>query len=316
MMRAHNPVTPVFQKNYQSPFSRWDESSWIRNKPLREGGIKGLPFSPDLVPLAAHPAIASEPTHRETILAYRLLAHLQFTTLLELSHVNPVCSSLAQGRAPISLSTLQRNDALRIYCDEGGHALFIELFSTQVEEAFGINRAVIGRPQFDRIIEKIIAEHQSRLSPNLIKLFFVMISETLVTKILNSVPHDPQVAPIVRTVIGDHAADEALHSVYFRGLFPVLWQSLASYEQEEMGQLLPQLVWAFLSPDRQLEYSTLQHLGFNAKDSEGILEEVYIPSQIAQVVRQSANPTLKMFAAAGVFENPAIERVFADYELM
>ncbi len=83
-----------------------------------------------------------------------------------------------------------------------------------------------------------------------------------------------------------------------------------------MGQLLPQLVWAFLGPDRQLEYSILRRLGFNAKDSEGILEEVYVPDQIAQTVRKAANPTSKMFAAAGVFENPSIERVFVDYELM
>ncbi len=166
------------------------------------------------------------------------------------------------------------------------------------------------------LIEKIIAEHQTRLSPHLIQLFFVTISETLVTKVLNNVPHDPQVSPIVRAVVGDHAADEALHSVYFRGLFPILWQSLASYEQEEMGQLLPQLIWAFLGSDRQLEYSILRRLGFNANDSEGILEEVYVPSQIAKFVRRTANPTLKMFAAAGVFDDRTIEQVFADYELI
>lgn len=135
MMTINKLVAPIVQETYQSPFSRWDESSWIRNKPLRKDDIEGLPFSPDLVPLAAHPAIASDSAHWVTVLAYRLLAHLQFTTLLELSHVNPICSSLAQGRAPISLSTLQRNDALRIYCDEGGHALFVELFSTQIEAA-------------------------------------------------------------------------------------------------------------------------------------------------------------------------------------
>lgn len=56
------------------------------------------------------------------VLAYRLLGHLQFTTLLELNHVNPICSILAPGQAPISLTTEQRNDTLRIYCDESGHA--------------------------------------------------------------------------------------------------------------------------------------------------------------------------------------------------
>jgi len=316
MVTGHKLAVLDFQQTYRSPFSRWNESSWIWSKPIREGAISGLPFSPDLVPLASHQAIAEDSNRWITVLAYRLLAHLQFTTLLELNHVNPVCSTLAQGRAPIFLTTQQRNDALRIYCDEGGHALFVELFSTQVEETFGLNRSVIGRPQFDRTLEKIIAEHQTQLSPNLIKLFFVAISETLVTKILNNVPHDPQVASVVRAVIGDHAADEALHSVYFRNLFPVLWNNLAPYEKEEIGQLLPQLVWAFLGPDRQVEYSILRRLGFNAQDAEGILKEVYVPGQVAQVVRQAASPTLKMFEAAGVFSMPAVEQFFADYELM
>lgn len=55
------------------------------------------------------------------VLAYWLLGHLQFTTLLELNHVNPICSTLAEGQVPISLTREQRNDALRIYCDESGH---------------------------------------------------------------------------------------------------------------------------------------------------------------------------------------------------
>lgn len=315
-MKSDQPVVPPSEKNYQKLFNRWDESSWIRSKPFRKGDIEGLPFSPELVPLAAHPTIASDSTYWITVLAYRLLAHLQFTTLLELNHVNHVCSNLALGKVPISLSSSQRNDALRIYCDEGAHALFVELFSTQVEETFGLDRLVIGRPRFDCIIEKIIAEHQTRLSSHLIELFFVTISETLVTKILNNIPHDPQVAPVVRAIIGDHAADEALHGVYFRRLFPILWQSLASYEKSEMGPLLPELVWAFLGPDRQLEYGILRRLGFNAKDSEGILEEVYVSDQTARAVRQAAAPTLKMFAEAGVFEAPAMEQIFVDSELM
>ncbi len=183
MTAIHNLAVLEAEKSYRSQFSRWNELSWIRSKPFREDKISGLPFSPDLVPLAAHQVISENSNCWMAVLAYRLLTHLQFTTLLELSHVNPVCSALAQGQAPISLTTEQRNDALRIYCDEGGHALFVELFSTQVEETFGLNRSVIGRPQFERTLENIITEHQTRLSPNLIKLFFVTISETLINLI-------------------------------------------------------------------------------------------------------------------------------------
>lgn len=304
------------QKSYRSPFTRWNESSWIRSKPIREDKFSGLPFSPNLVPLATHHAISEDFNCWMAVLAYRLLAHLQFTTLLELNHVNPVCSNLAQGQAPIALTTQQRNDALRIYCDEGGHALFVELFSTQVEETFGLNRSVLGLPQFELTLEKLVSDRQTRLSPNLIKLFFVTVSETLVTKVLNNVPRDQQVASVVRAVIGDHAADEALHSVYFRNLFPLLWNNLSPSEQEEIGQLLPQLVWAFLAPDYQVDYRILKQLGFSTKDAQGILEEVYVPKQVAQAVKQAASPTLKMFEAAGVFSIPTVEQAFVNYELV
>lgn len=304
------------QNSYRSPFSRWDEISWIRSKPIRENKFFGLPFSPDLVPLANHHAICHDRNLWMAVLAYGLLAHLQFTTLLELNHVNPICSNLAQGQAPIALTIQQRNDALRIYCDEGGDALFVELFSTQVEEIFNIKHSVLGRPQFDRTLENIVATNQNRLSPNLIQLFFVTVSETLVTKVLNDVPHDPQVASVVRDIIGDRAADEALHSIYFRRLFPVLWHNLSQSEKEEIGQILPKLIWAFLSPDLQVDYNILKQLGFNTKDAEGILEEVYVPKQVAQIVRQAASPTLKMFELAGVFSIPAVKQAFANYELI
>jgi hypothetical protein len=117
-------------------------------------------------------------------------------------------------------------------------------------------------------------------------------------------------------VIGDHAANEALHGVYFRKLFPLLWNNLAPLEKEEVGQLLPQLVWIFLEPDLQAEYNILRRLGFNSQDAEEILEEVYLPGQLAKEIRQVASPTLKMFGAAGVFSLPTVEQAFVKYELL
>lgn len=147
------------QNNYRSPFNRWNESSWIRSKPIREHEIAGLPFSPDLVPAIAHPLISADFNAWMAMLAYRLLAHLQFTTRLELNHVNPICSALAQGQAPTVLTTEQRHDALRIYCDEGGHALFVELLSKQVEQTFSVDSAVLGCPQFERTLEQVIDKY-------------------------------------------------------------------------------------------------------------------------------------------------------------
>jgi hypothetical protein len=316
MIATRNSTVLESENSYKSPFSRWNESSWIRSKPLRQDEFSGLPFSPNLVPLTAHPSISENSNFWITVLAYRLLTHLQFTTRLELNHVNPICSHLAQGQAPVSLTAEQQNDALRIYCDEAGHALFVELLLKQVEETFEVNRFVVGRPQFERILKQLITENQTRLSPNLIKLFFVTISETLVTRVLNDVPRDTQVSSVVRAVISDHAADEALHSVYFRNLFPLVWKNLSLYDQEEVGQLLPQLVWAFLGPDHQVEYNILKQLGFDEKDAKGILEEVYVPGQVAQSVRQAASPTLKLFESSGVFSVSSVKQAFENYELM
>lgn len=154
------------------------------------------------------------------------------------------------------------------------------------------------------------------MSANLIKLFFVTVSETLITGVLHSVPQDQRVAPTVRGVIGDHAADEALHSVYFRNLFPMLWNSLSPREREIIGQVLPQLVWAFLVPDYSVESNVLRQLGFTSHDIARVLEEVYVPTQVAQAVRQAAKPTIKMFESAGVCATGAVKQVFADYELI
>ena len=120
----------------ESYFDHWDTKSWVRAKPFRTSPIAGLPFSPDLVPLASHPVIAADPEKRLALLGYRLFAHLKFTTKLELDPVNPICAALGQARVHTGLTTRQRRDALRICCDEAGHALFVELFADRVAETF------------------------------------------------------------------------------------------------------------------------------------------------------------------------------------
>ncbi|AFY57187.1 P-aminobenzoate N-oxygenase AurF [Rivularia sp. PCC 7116] len=298
----------------QSPFENWDNISWIRSRPIRQGEISGLPFSPDLMPLASHPAIASDSERWLQVLAYKLLGYLKFTTLLELNYVNPITAALAAGRAPFKVTAQQRSDALRVYCDEAGHALFTEELTTQVQKKFGLHQSMLGRPRMELVLEKILEENKTELSPHLIKLFFVAISETLISRYLNSLPHDEKVDPLVRQVVADHADDEVRHNIYYRNIFPILWDSLTCYEKEEVGKLLPKLVCAFLGPDKDFEYRVLRQIGFKQADAKGILEETYIPSEVAKSVKNAAAPTLKMFRDAGIFNIAAVEQVFADYD--
>jgi hypothetical protein len=309
MQAAASPI------EYRDPFAEWERKSWIRSKPVREEPFDGAPFPARLVPLASSPAIVAAPEALRSLLAYRLLAHLQFTTTLELRHVNWVCAHLAQGQGPVPLTLEQRNDALRIYCDEGGHALFVELLSSQVERHFSVQREVLGRPAFDFAFEELLARHRPDLPEALLRLFFVSVSETLVTKILREIPQDPSVATLVRKVIGDHAADEGVHSIFFHWYFPRLWSTLSATGRRTMAQILPELVWVFLGPDLAHERRILARLGFAGPAADALLEESYQGTQVSELVRGAAQPTLRMFEAAGVFTSAEARDAFQERNL-
>lgn len=295
---------------YREPLAAWDDESWIRSKPARRASCEGFAFSPELVPLAQHPRFAQNALLCDRLLAFRLLTHLQFTTVLELAHVNVVCSRLARDRYALDLTREQKIDALRIYCDEGGHALFVELLSDAIERRHGIERSVLPKPRFHQVLEELFVEQGRRISPDLLHLFFVSVSETLVTKILRDIPRDPRVAPLVREVIGDHARDEGTHSVYFHWLFPKAWERLPKPQQEALGQVLPRFLEAFLAPDISGETRVLQALGLSEHECLQVLSETYEPAGVRQAVRSAAQPTLRLFESAGVFALPSVADAF------
>jgi hypothetical protein len=302
----------IVSSGYRKPLASWDDESWIRSKPARRASCEGFAFSPELVPMAQHPRFTEDTKLRERLLAFRLLTHLQFTTVLELAHVNAVCARLARDQYALDLTRDQKLDALRIYCDEGGHALFVELLSDAIERRHGIERSVLPKPRFHQVLEEIFEEHGSRIAPELLHLFFVSVSETLVTKILRDIPRDPRVAPLVREVIGDHARDEGTHSVYFHWLFPKAWERLPRPQQELLGQLLPRFLEAFLAPDISGEARVLQALGLDEDERKEVLAETYDPNGVRQGVRAAAQPTLRLFEGAGVFEQPSVVEAFLN----
>jgi hypothetical protein len=304
-------------QDYRTPFRRWDQCSWIRSKPVTDDSLEGgAPFPASIVPLAAHPEVASCPERKNELLAYRALAHLEFTTLLELEHVNAVCKSLAQGEAPVTLTLEQRHDALRIYCDEGGHALIVELLAKRLEALHQIDRRILGRPRFDQIISRLLEERAREIPPHLIRYFFVTVSETLITKLLSEIPNDHTVVPAVRAVLRDHASDEAHHREYFRWLFPKIWAALSTEEKVRVGCLLPEFLWAFLGPDRALDFNILRAVGFTRRSAARIIRETYDAQTVAAHVRQAAKPTLKLFEDAGVLSDPLVMECFLKHRLL
>lgn len=301
---------------YPQPLRYWDDRSWIRSKPLRSDSIEGFPFPPELTPLLSHPSLNATMALKLQVMAYRLLAHLKFTTVLELEHVNAVCSDLGRGLSRVALSLEEKNDALKIYCDEGGHALFVENLAKAIEARYSVTSEILGTPLFHTEMNRLLKEHELEIPAPLLHQFFVAVSETLVTKILRDIPHDPRVSDMVRQVIGDHANDEAMHSVYFRWYFPKLWETLADTEKVTVGKILPELVWVFLGPDREVDRNVLRALGFEFEEREKILGEIYPSAKVAASVRQAAQPTLDLFRKCGLFEIPVVRKAFEDKELI
>jgi hypothetical protein len=316
MLGSTLPDIGATPDGYTHPFQHWDKRSWIRSKPLATETLDdGLAFPLSIVPLANHPEIAASHREQGLVLAYRALAHLQFTTLLELEHVNTVCGALAVGDSRVPLTLGQRQDALRIYCDEGGHALFVEVLANSLEAAYGLDRSILGRPHYDGIIIELLGTYARQLSPQLLHCFFVAVSETLITKLLSEVPNDRTVASSVRAVLRDHAADEARHREFFRWYFPKLWEALEEEEQRLVGQLLPEFIWAFLGPDLALDRNILLAVGYGRRKAQRILDETYRKDVVAASVRQASRPTLKLFQQAGVLSNPEHQRHFQERQL-
>jgi hypothetical protein len=292
---------------YRSSFERWDEQSWVRAKPRRGAPFDpGLSyFSPDQCVLLGHPEVARAPV-REEILVHALYLYLEFTVRLETGPVNEVCAAL---RSPGFLSWLpsrMKEDALRIYTDEAGHAEMTDALRSAVRAATGV-RPVRHEPWFLRELVRLGADRRP-----MVKLFSVIVSETLITDTLTRLPRDERVQRAVREVAADHAADEVRHHAYFRQLFEYLWPRLPDSERHVLGLLLPEIISAFLTPDVPALTGVL------ARYPEHFAEPARVVAEAAagQPAARSARPTLAMLRQAGVLDPPDVAAAFRRHGLL
>src|SRR6266852_3759766 len=99
---------------------------------------------------------------------------------------------------------------MKIYVDEGGHAEMSHTLIVAVEESTGLKKIKKQRPAFLDILDALVEREEPEFHA-LIKLFFVIISETLITGTLIKLPKDDTVQAAVRGVARDHASDEGRH---------------------------------------------------------------------------------------------------------
>jgi len=298
----------------------WFKTATVRTtqrKTLSESDLaNGQLFPVRLLPFLSHPLAADLSKHQvNEVLACKLMSYLSFTDHLEHHFVNHIAYMLGNGSFDFGLSSTAKLDAYKIYVDEAYHSLCSVDLIDQVQTLTGIIHQELRQPLFMRKFEQLCAEapHEWR---DLLKLFFVTVSETLISGSLAKIPRDGQVIEAVRNVVDDHCKDEAVHHVYFSKLFTHIWPMLTTDQQSYIGRLLPELICCFLQPDTELTAQWLIAAGVNSCDAQLMVHDSYDEMAMAKSMRNDAASTLRLFKKNGLFRNESIHSAFVEFNLM
>jgi P-aminobenzoate N-oxygenase AurF len=305
---------------YEGKFEHWDERASVRTKPQRSlrraDGQGQMFFPPESLPVLTHPAVAARGTQtRDRLLVHALYQYLRFTTVLEQTRVLPVTAQISAGLSGVSLPAAMRRDAFRITTDEAWHSQFSHDFLSEVVQATGISPAGLVEPCFAGHLTEVRDSFEPSMLA-LADLFFVIVSETLISGLLAGIPSDKRLPPAVRAVIGDHAEDEGRHHAYFRSFLGLMWPRMSPGERRLIGPKVPELAAIFLRPDRNAITHMLAATGFSAAEADGIVAECCPHGGQEWVAGPAARGTICAFRDVGAFDDDLIYDTFAAAGLL
>lgn len=303
---------------YLSRFKEWDSASWVRSgkhhtvSPF-DPGLKF--YSESLSPLFTSDAVRSAPREvQDALLTLHLYNYLEFTVWLELGPVNEVCEMIRRPSFLPWLPAAMKDDAFKIYVDEGGHAEMSHALKVATEEFTKVESLKL-RPAFLLALDNMIHKEEDEFEW-LIKLFFVIVSETLITGTLVKLPKDETVQVAVRELAADHATDEGRHHAYFRQVCEYVWPRLPREIKVRVGVLLPEMILAFLKPDTFALGNMLQKYPSTFKVPSQIVSETTSNDATLRGIAESAGPTLRMLKENAVFEDGEIREAFDHFGLV
>jgi len=300
-----------------SVFADWYDTAGVRSGPRRmfaDEVDQGKVFFPAaLVPYLGHdlvrerdPGVARELTIRH------LYQFLLATTHLETRVVNRGAERIANDRVGLPMPAALRQDAFKVYCDEGYHSLYSLDLARQVQAATGVP---VPDWDFGGFAERLDAT-AARLLPGaevLAQLLQVVVFETLITAVLNELPADPAVVTTVAELARDHARDEGRHHRYFAGFFRHLWTHLGRADRARAAVVLPALIEDCLRWDTGPVRRSLVLAGLEAGEADAVIRDVYGG---APQMRQVASATVRLFRSAGVLDQPGAREAFSSRGLI
>ncbi|WP_010521448.1 hypothetical protein [Aquimarina agarivorans] len=117
-----------------------------------------------------HPKVFNLPEEEiQKLLVYELYNYLEFTVWLELGPVNEVCNLIRMPSFLPWLSSEMKDDALKIYVDEGAHAEMAFALISKIEEHTGV-KSMRMEPKFIKELDELILSQPKELE-QMIKIF-------------------------------------------------------------------------------------------------------------------------------------------------
>lgn len=301
---------------YRSPFDRWDEHSAVRAMETSgkhwAQGAEGDWMLAESWSVAHHPTVLARGRH-QAVQAALLLSYLDFTIQLEAECVGPVGRDLALRRLGADYEAVVVRDALRVQCDEAFHALLCEELSEHVGRVAGIRRRELPEHFFFRRVRELATRTGGALDPGQFAFCVAVVSETVITELLQNDWRGASLRPEVRNVLLHHYKDEIRHSAFFSQSLRIIWPQWPQAARDAMGPLWPELVRAFVRVDGEGLEAALAMAGFNAEEAAQVVSDSLRAEGAAACRRASFEQTLRALEKAGVLEGAGARAELSEH---
>jgi len=292
-------------------FRNWHLSSAVRSRPYAyqfsavdfAQSEPGLWFPAALSPALTHDAVKALSKQELMILhVYHLVYFMDYTTALEMAHVNEAVRCVVGGDLEKYFEEDERRIALKLYADEGYHALFSRDIADQVAKRFELVRVKSARiVRLDRILEKTPLAFRC-----LTRFCIAFVSETLITHELYKLSRDSLVEPVAN-MLNDHLHDEGRHAVFFSDCFARLWRQISTCEKSHVVQVLLEVLPVFCRPD----VAFLRML-FKSRPVVGEQIVGYLEANWATRMPEISGPTLRAIERTDLLDD---EGYFLQFKL-
>ncbi|HDS1820440.1 TPA: diiron oxygenase [Pseudomonas putida] len=283
-------------------FRNWHLSSAVRSRPYAYGfssedfaqAEPSLWFPAVLSSALSHEALKNLPKS-ELLSAHvhHLVYFMDYTTELEIAHVNQAVRCMVSGSLEKYFNEDERRIALKLYADEGYHALFSREISDQVANHFGLVRMRSARiERLDQVLKKSPLGFRC-----LTKFCVAFVSETLITHELYKLSRASLVVPVAH-MLNDHLHDEGRHAIFFSDCFVRLWWQIHKREKDYVVQMLLEVLAIFGRPD-----ASFLHLVFKSRPALCVEVFDYLESNWTKRMPEISEMTLRAIQATDLLDD-------------